>query len=424
MLKYIHIILLVCLFNLPLSRLLLAQQLIRQTLSSTGGAKVVAPFRTSFTFGSCPGCSTLHPSSPSTAGYVRQGFQQPPVSPQSQACASANLKAIFTIAQEPLINASCGLKFDMEYGGSSIQGVTFLWDFGEGAIPKTSALPNPTGVVYATSGSKTVSLTLSKDACTLSTAHIVSVLPSQTGFIATATSTQAKCFGEQSGKISLTTTGGTGNISYLWNNGVVTKDLANVAAGNYAFTVTDVNGCKYNGSAIVGQPDTSLYYKATVIRTTCISSKSGSATLYPGGGTAPYNILWAGGSKSAHLDSLRSDSTYHFTISDAKGCKIDSSINIPACNITQINHAYDIITPNGDGLNENFSVINIQDYPSNELFIFNRWGQMVYSKKGYNNEWHGQTNSGADLPSAAYFYTINLHDSQNQVWIGSITLIR
>ena len=73
-------------------------------------------------------------------------------------------------------------------------------------------------------------------------------------------------------------------------------------------------------------------------------------------------------------------------------------------------------SPNGDGVNE-FLVINcITNYPNNRLEIYNRWGNTVYKKQRYNNDFDGTSNgrttiNGTDkLPVGTYYYVLDLGD--------------
>jgi len=62
------------------------------------------------------------------------------------------------------------------------------------------------------------------------------------------------------------------------------------------------------------------------------------------------------------------------------------------------------ISPNGDGLNDTF---NLEFFGALKVEIFNRYGVKVYSHgPGYTNQWHGQSNDGALLPSGTYFYNV------------------
>jgi gliding motility-associated-like protein len=54
----------------------------------------------------------------------------------------------------------------------------------------------------------------------------------------------------------------------------------------------------------------------------------------------------------------------------------------------------------------------IENYPNNELKIFNRWGKMIYSKKGYNNSWNGKVdqeftdNEDGSVTQGTYYYVL------------------
>lgn len=47
---------------------------------------------------------------------------------------------------------------------------------------------------------------------------------------------------------------------------------------------------------------------------------------------------------------------------------------------------YNNLTPNGDGINDVFIIVGIEEHPDNVVLIFNRWGSKVSEIKGYNNK--------------------------------------
>ena len=59
------------------------------------------------------------------------------------------------------------------------------------------------------------------------------------------------------------------------------------------------------------------------------------------------------------------------------------------------------ISPNGDGDNDTFILTDVK-----KLSIYNRYGSKVYSYREYTNQWHGQTDGGAELPDGTYYYVI------------------
>src|SRR5699024_10441081 len=66
-------------------------------------------------------------------------------------------------------------------------------------------------------------------------------------------------------------------------------------------------------------------------------------------------------------------------------------------------------SPNGDGINDSFdlSFMNVREFQ-----VFSRYGNKVYNKSNYTNEWVGQSNNGNSLPNGTYFYTIETNSGQ------------
>ena len=81
-----------------------------------------------------------------------------------------------------------------------------------------------------------------------------------------------------------------------------------------------------------------------------------------------------------------------------------------------------VISPNKDGNNDIFKVACIDDFPKNQLSIFNRWGDKVYAAAPYRNDWAG-TYQGQDLPAGTYFYMLQLSDVGEPLQ-GFITIFR
>ncbi|MCE3226689.1 MAG: hypothetical protein K0S32_1240 [Bacteroidetes bacterium] len=71
---------------------------------------------------------------------------------------------------------------------------------------------------------------------------------------------------------------------------------------------------------------------------------------------------------------------------------------------------YTGITPNGDGNNDVFIIDNIEEFPNNNVSIFNRWGVKLFDKNNYNNKdvaWPLKDDING-LPPSTYFYILNL----------------
>ncbi|WP_394349414.1 T9SS type B sorting domain-containing protein, partial [Flavobacterium luteum] len=81
-------------------------------------------------------------------------------------------------------------------------------------------------------------------------------------------------------------------------------------------------------------------------------------------------------------------------------------------------------SPNGDALNEVFTILNIEDrtcFPTNTVEIYNRWGVLVFETNQYDNstrvfrgisEGRATVNKSAELPTGTYFYIIQYTDGK------------
>jgi gliding motility-associated-like protein len=403
-----------------------AQQIKRQTLSSRGSVinqAPNAPFRVSYTFGSCPGCNTLHPNA--NAPFFRQNFQQPPNTDESRNPPNCQISAMFDF-QETL-GSLCGAYYDFQYAGATA-GVAYLWDFGADAAPRFAQQANPSQIVYLTPGYKTVSLRVQKDSCVSSTAHLIYIDPQRLGFGAQAQVTDVQCLGMKNGNIKLTVSSGVGFKKFKWSTGDTTQDIANLAAGRYKCTITDVNNCRFVIDTVVRQSDKGLAINAITTNATCQGYRDGSLLLLLSGGFLPYQVTWQTGDSGLKLDSLRGGQSYRVNIKDAAGCQLDTALKVGfRCDTTSnrvANGIFDVITPNGDGKNDTWVVKDIESFPNNVVYIYNRWGNTVYYKKSYANEWAGNNTAGEPLAVGAYFYVIQLNDENNTVYTGSVTVIR
>ncbi|MEM1119068.1 MAG: gliding motility-associated C-terminal domain-containing protein [Bacteroidota bacterium] len=68
------------------------------------------------------------------------------------------------------------------------------------------------------------------------------------------------------------------------------------------------------------------------------------------------------------------------------------------------------VSPNRDGINDVFYIAGIEKFPSSELKIYNRWGNIVLQTLNYQNDWRGTWKNDLDLPDGTYFYQLELND--------------
>ena len=124
------------------------------------------------------------------------------------------------------------------------------------------------------------------------------------------------CFQDNDGKIAVNALGGTGDLSYRWNNFQTSSSINNLASGNYTVTVTDQNGCEQFASYTIDQPDD---LEISII----VNGDDATASVI--GGSAPYSFRWDDplGQSTATAINL-GVGTYRITVTDANGCTIVS----------------------------------------------------------------------------------------------------
>jgi gliding motility-associated-like protein len=81
-----------------------------------------------------------------------------------------------------------------------------------------------------------------------------------------------------------------------------------------------------------------------------------------------------------------------------------------------------IITPNGDGVNDFFFVSEQLLYEPIHLIVFNRWGGKVFEDTDYENKWDGDNFGGKPLSDGTYYYLLKFTGADDRA--GFITILR
>ena len=112
--------------------------------------------------------------------------------------------------------------------------------------------------------------------------------------------------------------------------------------------------------------------------------------------------------------------TYYVYATTANGCVARDSVKLGVVPLLVIPNGF---TPNGDGQNDVWEIGAITEgHPDARIEIFNRWGGIVFSSKGYATPWDGKLD-GSDLPTSTYYYIIYLEPGTAPL-SGSVTIIR
>lgn len=215
------------------------------------------------------------------------------------------------------------------------------------------------------------------------------------------------------------------------DNTAIRLRFAAGANGNVTVTVTvkDNGGTANNGTDQIAR---SFNIAVTSIAAPVITSNKGTkiskgdfAALTATGGV---NYAWDNSpgiisGQNSNVLNIRPQQnvTYRVTASNAAGCSASAQLAIEVIDDYKVNSA-NIMTPNGDGINDRFIIKNIDSYPGNELKIFDRSGRLIYTKRGYQNEWDGKVN-GKALEEGTYYFMLDFGPGLPKVK-GFITIIR
>ena len=204
--------------------------------------------------------------------------------------------------------------FGSANGSISVTGVTggvspYTYSLNGGAYSENSTFSG------LSAGTYNVKVKESEGGCTTEQ-QVVLIQP--TALVASNDKVDVKCFGESTGSVDASVSGGTAPYTYSWSNGSTNQDLSGLAAGTYTLTVTDANGCTTTTQAVVGQP-TALSAGATKVDAKCFNGTDGSVDLSVSGGTSPYTYLWSNNATTQDLSGVAAG-VYNVTVTDANGC--------------------------------------------------------------------------------------------------------
>ncbi len=107
------------------------------------------------------------------------------------------------------------------------------------------------------------------------------------------------------------------------------------------------------------------------------------------------------------------ETTFTVTITDEFGCMFVDEVDVCLrANAEDLVDIVTIITPNGDGKNDELYFEGLELYPTNKLTIFNRWGNIIYSQLDYQrggDTLFDGTNGIDELPSDTYYYILEFN---------------
>ena len=241
---------------------------------------------------------------------------------------------------------------------------------------------------------------------------------------------KARCFGQANPSFTITYTGfvnGETASAVSTAPAMTTTANANSVANTYPISITGGTATNYAFTYQNGTLTVNPLPVVSIVSSKGASLSKGETTVLTATGGTSY--AWANaagiisGQNTASLTVRPSvTTTYTVTATNATGCSDVKTITIEVRDDYEAIKATNILTPNGDGINDTWVVENIDQYPNNEVKIFDKAGRVLYSKKAYDNSWNATLN-GSPLAEGTYFYIIDFGPGKAKRR-GFITIVR
>jgi gliding motility-associated-like protein len=285
---------------------------------------------------------------------------------------------------------------------------------------------NTTGV-FVNQGTGTQNITVvDANGCTYT---VSATIPgANTPSISAATQTNVLCNGGNTGAAGITVINGTPTYTYTWSNnaGLNSNTQANLPVGPYTVTATDAGSCTVTQAFIITEPS-AINAITSNVTAPCVGQSNGAITIELIGGTPAYNVSWnptGNISTSGNTSSINdvSEGQYIATITDANSCSYQYPVQLTAADgIGCTLQIPEIFSPNGDGKNDTWEIKGLENYPNNNVTVFNRWGDQVFKAEPYKNDWDG-TNTGdksilgkGALPAGTYYFILDLGNGDKPI---------
>jgi len=323
---------------------------------------------------------------------------------------TTDAQALFSFTA-PICNSEIGFQ------NNSTNAQRFFWDFGDG---KTSTVSWPTHN-FLVSGTYNVTLIVDPAGCSDTISQVVTINRAPVvDFISDPNCTLSAEFINQTDSASI----------FHWDFGdgisTVFRDPIHQyqTSGEYTVTLIGTNdiGCT---DTVTKTVQVLLFTNAsyTTDYDTCLmkaefnSNASGLSQAYWsfGDGTTASTL------NTEHIYSLPGTYEVTFITNFGTVCADTSLQDIVVAREPDFGlYIPNCFTPNGDGLNELFEVVDYSYCDTYHLMIFNRWGEMIFETVDLENKWDG-TYNGRSVPEGVYAWLLKSDLDYKQ---GSVTVLK
>jgi len=220
-------------------------------------------------------------------------------------------------------------------------------------------------------------------------------------------------------------TGGTGTLTYSWDDPLsqTIATAVGLCQGAFSVTITDANNCTETEAFSLVSPAGLQSTGSSSANCAGAGTTTASATVTVTSGTAPYTYSWndALSQTTETAGGLTMGESYTVSLIDADGCTGSETITVVTATCPLI--IPNTFSPNGDGFNDTWFIESLVLYTNAKVKVYNRWGDVVFQSTGYDTPWDGQF-SGTNMAAAVYYYVIEVDELDPSSYAGQLTIVR
>jgi len=303
---------------------------------------------------------------------------------------------------------------DIEIPGG-IDTLSFEWNDGSTDLSRDSLM----------AGNYSLTISDGTDCPTIYFAEIKSTVFSIDGIIVTPIS----CFDLTDASISGSVSGACDGLVIRVNGEEVNLPINDLGPGSYELTVDDNCGNMATRSIDITAYEALTFGEHDIV---CSEADAATVTLATIGGSGNFDVQWSAGEvdptdsrivtgvPAGELTALVNDGCDQMEVTITVDCD-GGGPPTTDCN------GRPIITPNGDGLNDEFiiSCLGPGVGQPNTLNVYDRWGNLVFNQDNYENTWAGTDNDGDTLPEGGYMWVLIQGASDNRtIHRGTVTILK
>lgn len=299
---------------------------------------------------------------------------------------------------------------------------SYAWN-GPNGFSSSSQNPTISNATSVSAGIYTLTVTDAITGCLQSDTTLITIAPTPS---IVSTINDSTCFGTA---LTLSADFGSGVIVTWYSDAALTNTVqvnSNTyqpgisVDGTYVFYAQgSIGGCVSSVATVTAQYNNihadaiaSVYSGSTPLSVDFTNTSTGV--------TSSDNFSWTfgDGTGTSIIDPnhvFNDEGSYNvvLTITDIESGCMDTATIVINVEDELIIIVPNVFTPNGDGTNDTFH-IRVKGAKSAEGFIYNRWGQLLYSWDVINSAWDGKANNGENCPDATYYYLIKVIDKKDK----------